>query len=96
MTPAEKRYPDWVQEQRTRGTTVKKRGIPIISISGHPGASPERNTPAGRYLYWYHHTEGVIKAERKNIPGRDRSEGIRIFQAVWRLCLGNRLTFDSE
>ncbi len=24
MTAAEKRYPDWVQEQRTRGTTVKK------------------------------------------------------------------------
>ena len=46
MTAAEKRYPDWVQEQRTRGTTVKKKGIPIISISGHPGASPERNTPS--------------------------------------------------
>ncbi|MCL0201882.1 DUF2452 domain-containing protein [Klebsiella pneumoniae] len=26
MTAAEKRYPDWVQEQRTRGTTVKKKG----------------------------------------------------------------------
>ncbi len=80
MTPAEKRYPDWVQEQRTRGTTVKRKGIPIISISGHPGASPEEIPPAGRYLYWYHHTgRGHKKRKEKNIPGRDRSEGIRIF-----------------
>ena len=26
MPVTEKRYPDWVQAQRTRGTTVKKKG----------------------------------------------------------------------
>ena len=33
-----KKYPDWVQKYRTKGTTVKKREIRIISIKGHPDA----------------------------------------------------------
>lgn len=38
MPVTEKKYPEWVQKYRTRGTTVKKKGIPIIFIKGLPGA----------------------------------------------------------
>ena len=38
MPVTEKKYPDWVQKHRTKGTTVKKRAIRIISIKEHPDA----------------------------------------------------------
>lgn len=32
MPRTEKRYPEWVQNYRTRGTTVKKESVPDHSI----------------------------------------------------------------
>ena len=46
MTAAEKRYPDWVQEQRTRGTTVKKKGDTYYLYKRTSRRVPERNTPS--------------------------------------------------
>lgn len=43
MPKTEKTYPDWVQEYRTRGTTVKKKGRSITSTSELQGGFPERN-----------------------------------------------------
>ena len=36
MPVTEKKYPDWVQSYRTKGTTVRKKEVPTISIKGHP------------------------------------------------------------
>ena len=38
MPVTEKKYPDWVQKYRIKGTTVKIKEIRIISIKGHPDA----------------------------------------------------------
>lgn len=80
MTAAEKRYPDWVQEQRTRGTTVKKKGDTYYLYKRTSRRVPGKKYPQPVDTYIGIITqEGVIKSGKKNIPGRDRSEGIRIF-----------------
>ncbi len=67
MTAAEKRYPDWVQEQRTRGTTVKKKGDTYYLYKRTPGASRKEYTPAVDTYIGIITPEGFIKSERKKI-----------------------------
>ncbi len=44
MPVTEKRYPDWVQEQRVRGTTAKKKGDTYYLYK-----RPSRRVPGKKY-----------------------------------------------
>ncbi len=50
MPVTEKKYPDWVQKYRSKGTTVKKKGDSI------PTHKREKVSAASRYLYRRDHS----------------------------------------
>ncbi len=69
MTAAEKRYPDWVQEQRTRGTTVKKKRDTYYLYKRTSRRVPGKKYPQPVDTYIGIITpEGVIKSGKKKYP----------------------------
>ena len=88
MASTEKRYPDWVQEKRTRGTTVKKKGDTYYLYKRTSRRVPGKKYPQPVDTYIGIITpEGVIKSEKKKISLR----GIEVREygfskTIWQLC----------
>ena len=88
MPVTEKKYPDWVQEKRTRGTTVKKKGDAYYLYKRTSRRVPGKKYPQPVDTYIGIITpEGVIKSEKKKIS----LSGIEVREygfsrAVWQLC----------
>ena len=81
---AQKVYPDWVQEQRTKGTTVKKSGNNYYLYKHTSRRVPGKKNDTGRYLHRADHP----KWGRKRRPAEGESEKfkyhctrIRFFQS---------------
>lgn len=65
----EKKYPQWVQEQRTQGTTVKKKGDTYYLYKRTSKRVPGKKYPQPVDTYIGIITpEGVIKSEKKKYP----------------------------
>lgn len=88
MPMTEKRYPDWVQEQRTRGTTVKKKGDTYYLYKRTSRRIPGKKYPQPADTYIGIITpEGVIKSEKKKISlGGIEVKEYGFSRAVWQLC----------
>lgn len=88
MPMTEKRYPDWVQEQRTRGTTVKKKGDTYYLYKRTSRRIPGKKYPQPVDTYIGIITpEGVIKSEKKKISlGGIEVKEYGFSRAVWQLC----------
>ena len=88
MPVTEKRYPNWVQEQRAQGTTVKKKGDTYYLYKRTSRRVPGKKYPQPVDTYIGIITpEGVIKSEKKKIS----LSGIEVREygfskAVWQLC----------
>lgn len=84
----EKRYPDWVQEQRTRGTTVKKKGDTYYLYKRTSRRVPGKKYPQPVDTYIGIITpEGVLKSEKKKISiGGIEVKEYGFSKAVWQLC----------
>ena len=88
MPVTEKKYPDWVQEKRTRGTTVKKKGDTYYLYKRTSRRVPGKKYPQPVDTYIGIITpQGVIKSEKKKIS----LSGIEVREygfskAVWQLC----------
>ena len=84
----EKRYPDWVQEQRTRGTTVKKKGDTYYLYKRTSRRVPGKKYPQPVDTYIGIITpEGVLKSEKKKISmGGIEVKEYGFSRAVWQLC----------
>ena len=84
----EKRYPDWVQEQRTRGTTVKKKGDTYYLYKRTSRRVPGKKYPQPVDTYIGIITpEGVLKSEKKKISmGEIEVKEYGFSRAVWQLC----------
>lgn len=88
MPVTEKKYPDWVQEKRTRGTTVKKKGDTYYLYKRTSRRVPGKKYPQPVDTYIGIITpEGVIKSEKKKIS----LSGIEVREygfskTVWQLC----------
>ena len=88
MPVTEKKYPDWVQEQRAQGTTVKKKGDTFYLYKRTSRRVPGKKYPQPVDTYIGIITpEGVIKSEKKKIS----LSGIEVREygfskAVWQLC----------
>ena len=88
MPMTEKRYPDWVQEQRTRGTTVKKKGDTYYLYKRTSRRIPGKKYPQPVDTYIGIITpEGVLKSEKKKISmGGIEVKEYGFSRAVWQLC----------
>lgn len=88
MPATEKRYPEWVQAQRTRGTTVKKKGDTYYLYKRTSRRVPGKKYPQPVDTYIGIITpEGVIKSEKKKISlGGIEVKEYGFSQAVWQLC----------
>ena len=88
MPMTEKRYPDWVQEQRTRGTTVKKKGDTYYLYKRTSRRVPGKKYPQPVDTYIGIITpEGVLKSEKKKISiGGIEVKEYGFSNAVWQLC----------
>ena len=88
MPVTEKRYPEWVQAQRTRGTTVKKKGDTYYLYKRTSRRVPGKKYPQPVDTYIGIITpEGVIKSEKKKISlGGIEVKEYGFSQAVWQLC----------
>lgn len=88
MPVTEKRYPDWVQAQRTKGTTVKKKGETYYLYKRTSKRIPGKKYPQPVDTYIGIITrDGVVKSEKKKIS----MEGIEVKEygfsmAVQQLC----------
>ena len=88
MPVTAKRYPDWVQAQRTRGTTVKKKGDNYYLYKRTSRRVPGKKYPQPVDTYIGIITpEGVIKSEKKKISlaGIEVKE-FGFSRAIWQLC----------
>lgn len=88
MPVTEKRYPDWVQAQRTRGTTVKKKGDTYYLYKRTSRRVPGKKCPQPVDTYIGIITpEGVIKSEKKKVSlGGIEVREYGFSRAVWQLC----------
>ena len=88
MPMTEKRYPDWVQEQRTRGTTVKKKGETYYLYKRTSRRVPGKKYPQPVDTYIGIITpEGIIKSGKKKISlGGIEVKEYGFSRAVWQLC----------
>lgn len=88
MPVTEKKYPNWVQEQRIRGTTIKKKGNTYYLYKRTSKRVPGKKYPQPVDTYIGIITpEGVIKSEKRKIS----LSGIEVREygfskAVWQLC----------
>jgi len=72
MPKTEKRYPDWVQKYRTRGTTVKKKGETYYLYRRTSRRVPGKKYPQPVDTYIGVITpEGVIKSDKKKVTLAD-------------------------
>lgn len=72
MPKTQKVYPDWVQEYRTRGTTVKKRGEKYYLYKRTSRRVPGKKYPQPVDTYIGVITpDGVIKSDRKKVTLTD-------------------------
>lgn len=88
MPKTEKKYPDWVQAQRTRGTTVKKKGDTYYLYKRTSRRVPGKKYPQPVDTYIGIVTpEGVIKSEKKKVAlGEIEVREYGFSRAVWQLC----------
>ena len=88
MPMREKKYPQWVQEQRTQGTTVKKKGDTYYLYKRTSKRVPGKKYPQPVDTYIGIITpEGVIKSEKKKISlGGIEVKEYGFSKAVWQLC----------
>lgn len=88
MAATERKYPDWVQEQRTRGTTVKKKGDTYYLYKRTSRRVPGKKYPQPVDTYIGIITpEGVIKSEKKKISlGGIEVKEYGFSRAIWQLC----------
>lgn len=88
MPVTEKRYPDWVQAQRVRGTTVKKKGDTYYLYKRTSKRVPGKKYPQPVDTYIGIITpEGIIKSEKKKISlGGIEVREFGFSRAVWQLC----------
>lgn len=88
MPVTEKKYPEWVQKQRTRGTTVKKKGDTYYLYKRTSRRVPGKKYPQPVDTYIGIITpNGVIKSEKKKISlGGIEVKEYGFTQAVWQLC----------
>lgn len=88
MPVTEKKYPDWVQAQRVRGTTVKKKGDTYYLYQRTSRRVPGKKYPQPVDTYIGIITpEGVIKSEKKKISlGGIEVREYGFSRAVWQLC----------
>ena len=88
MPVTKKRYPEWVQAQRTKGTTVKKKGDTYYLYKRTSKRVPGKKYPQPVDTYIGIITpDGVVKSENKKIS----MEGIEVKEygfsmAVQQLC----------
>ena len=88
MPVTEKKYPDWVQEKRTRGTTVKKKGDTYYLYKRTSKRVPGKKYPQPIDTnIGIINPEGVIKSEKKKVS----MEGIEVREygfskTIWQLC----------
>lgn len=83
MPVTEKKYPDWVQKHRTKGTTVKKRGDSyyLYKRTSRRVKGKKYPQPVDTYIGVIT-PEGVIQSNKKKSRfNRCRSMGIRIFKS---------------
>ena len=88
MPKTEKKYPDWVQKQRTRGTTVKKKGDTYYLYKRTSRRVPGKKYPQPVDTYIGIVTpEGVIKSEKKKVAlGEIEVREYGFSRTVWQLC----------
>lgn len=88
MPVTEKRYPDWVQAQRVRGTTVKKKGDTYYLYKRTSRRVPGKRYPQPVDTYIGIITpEGIIKSEKKKVSlGGIEVREYGFSKAVWQLC----------
>ncbi len=88
MPMTEKKYPQWVQEQRTQGTTVKKKGDTYYLYKRTSKRVPGKKYPQPVDTYIGIITpEGVIKSKKKKVSlGGIEVKEYGFSRAVWQLC----------
>lgn len=88
MPITEKKYPEWVQEKRTRGTTVKKKGDTYYLYKRTSKRVPGKKYPQPVDTYIGIITpEGIIKSGKRklSLAGIEVKE-YGFSQAIWQLC----------
>lgn len=88
MPKTEKIYPEWAQAQRSRGTTVKKKGDTYYLYKRTSRRVPGKKYPQPVDTYIGIITpEGVIRSEKKKLSlGGIEVKEYGFSQAVWQLC----------
>ena len=88
MPKTEKKYPDWVQEQRKRGTTIKKKGDTYYLYKRTSRRVPGKKYPQPVDTYIGIVTpEGIIKSGKKKVSiGEIEVKEYGFSRAVWQLC----------
>lgn len=88
MPATEKKYPDWVQKHRTRGTTVKKKGETyyLYKRTSRRVKGKKYPQPVDSYIGIIT-PEGVIQSNKKKVSLTDAEVWEYGFsKAVWELC----------
>ena len=91
MPVTEKRYPDWVQRYRIKGTTVKKKGdvYYLYKRTSRRVKGKKYPQPVDTYIGVIT-PEGVIQSNKKKISLTDAEVWEYGFlKAVWELCPGD-------
>lgn len=88
MPITEKKYPDWVQEKRTRGTTVKKKGDTYYLYKRTSKRVPGKKYPQPVDTYIGIITpEEVIKSGKRKISlGGIEVKEYGFSKVIWQLC----------
>ena len=88
MPVTEKKYPDWVQKHRTKGTTVKKRGDSyyLYKRTSRRVKGKKYPQPVDTYIGVIT-PEGVIQSNKRKVDLTDAEVWEYGFsKAVWELC----------
>ena len=88
MPVTEKKYPDWVQSYRTKGTTVKKKGgsYYLYKRTSHRVKGKKYPQPVDTYIGVIT-PDGVIQSTKKKVSPTDAEVWEYDFsKAVWELC----------
>ena len=88
MPSTEKVYPEWVQAQRVRGTTVKKKGDSYYLYKRTSKRVPGKKYPQPVDTYIGIITpEGVIQTEKKKVSlSNIQVKEYGFSKAIWELC----------
>ena len=88
MPVTEKKYPDWVQSYRTKGTTVKKKGgsYYLYKRTSHRVKGKKYPQPVDTYIGVIT-PDGVIQSTKKKVSPTDAEVWEYDFsKVVWELC----------